>query len=293
MSFLLPQAPPLSSSLALGSRIGLRYASWAVKASTRMRYGKGGKYKIPPKYPEQEPPKPPKEDHGERLWIFNHIEANYIVYSTTPVLKKAKAIRQLPYTGKKLMPYKVRKDYWRQIAAVNFGPGQGEVGRSVFQKLRELKKRHALEWEDEKLLHMSRHERGVALNDQRANMVADLAAVLAGKGKGNKMVISDEEEEEEKMHVMSDGSEEEEVVVEEGKGEKTPRLHPAVVYWANEQDRYYAVWSKNVTHVVGLPEIRKPSPEEERGTKKKGKKKKSGAESKPAGEISEAAAEGV
>jgi hypothetical protein len=33
------------------------------------------------------------------------------------------------------------------------------------------------------------------------------------------------------------------------------RLHGATVYWANEQDKYYAEeWTANVTHVVGLPE---------------------------------------
>jgi hypothetical protein len=33
------------------------------------------------------------------------------------------------------------------------------------------------------------------------------------------------------------------------------RLHQATVYWANEQDKYYAeAWTENVTHVIGLPE---------------------------------------
>jgi hypothetical protein len=99
----------------------------------------------------------------------------------------------MPYTGKKLVPAKIRKDYWEPLALIRFGPGKGDVGRSVFHKLREFKKRHELEWgrddpeEEERLLRMTKHKRGKALNDQRANVVADLAAVLAGVGKGNKM----------------------------------------------------------------------------------------------------------
>jgi hypothetical protein len=104
-----------------------------------------------------------------------------------------KAYRQMPYTGKKNVPAKLRKDYWQPMAVIDFGPGLGEVGRSVYQKLREFKKRHELEWgrddpeEEYRLLHMSRRERGKALNDQRPNAVADVAAVLGGVGKGSKM----------------------------------------------------------------------------------------------------------
>jgi len=102
-------------------------------------------------------------------------------------------MRQMPYTGKKLVPAKIRKDYWQPLALIRFGPGNDHVGRSVFHKLREFKKRHELEWgrdnpeEEARLLRMSKHNRGKALNDQRANVIADLAAVLMGVGKGNKM----------------------------------------------------------------------------------------------------------
>jgi len=77
---------------------------------------------------------------------------------------------------------------------------------------------------------MSREERGAALNDQRANVVADIAAVLGGYGKGNKIWL-------------------------EGatKG-REGRLCEATVYWANGQDRHYAVeWPGNVRHFLGLP----------------------------------------
>ena len=77
---------------------------------------------------------------------------------------------------------------------------------------------------------MSREERGAALNDQRANVVADIAAVLGGYGKGNKIWL-------EGATKSSEG-----------------RLCEATVYWANGQDRHYAVeWPGNVRHFLGLP----------------------------------------
>lgn len=175
---------------------------------------------------------------------------------------------------------------------VEFATGRGDVGRSVFQKLRELQKRHQLEWEDPELLAMSREQRGHALNDQRANCIADLAVVLGGAGKANRVVDIDVGKDRDPskgrrgrnktgvtgvkrvisvekapnappddpddhspasgygralatIELVKDG------VSEEVKG--VP-LHGATVYWANEQDKYFASkWTDNVTHVIGLP----------------------------------------
>lgn len=138
---------------------------------------------------------------------------------------------------------------------MELGEGRGAVGRSVYQKLRELMKRHQLEWEDEALLNMSRRERGKALNDQRGNVVADIAAVLAGRGKGNKMIVTEEEEEASAAAAAVEGGEVVKKVVQKKKKGEQEELYKATVYWANEQDKYYAEsWSDNVTHVIGLPE---------------------------------------
>ncbi|AEO58098.1 hypothetical protein MYCTH_2305170 [Thermothelomyces thermophilus ATCC 42464] len=200
----------------------------------------------------------PPPGHAERIWVYNHILDNLTVYSLTQEMNPTKAFRQFAFTGKKLVPSKLRKDYWRPLAVIEFGEGKGDVGRSVFQKLRELKKRHLLEWEDPALLQMSRRERGRALNDQRGTFVADLAAVLAGRGKGNLMVKPATAAE------AAEGADKKKEEKEEGEeGGNAPgvakapasRLHQATVYWANEQDKYYArEWSDNVTHVIGLPE---------------------------------------
>ncbi|KAK4149839.1 transcriptional regulation of mitochondrial recombination-domain-containing protein, partial [Chaetomidium leptoderma] len=226
-----------------------------------------------------------------------------------------KAFRQLAYTGKKLIPAKLRKDYWRPMAVLEFAPGQGAVGRSVFHKLRELKQRHQLEWDDPALLAMTRRARGEALNDQRGNSVADMAAVLAGIGKGNRVRYDGDQEDKvqpeyfyrrgRRFLVNKKGGQQQEettaavavnkekgvvkegvveVVVKkdgdaaEGEGEKI-WLHQATVYWANEQDKFYAEqWTENVTHVIGLPE-----------KVKKGKKAAVEEEAEAAAEAPEAA----
>ncbi|KAK3692704.1 transcriptional regulation of mitochondrial recombination-domain-containing protein [Podospora appendiculata] len=148
----------------------------------------------------KQPPHPPRPDlpgghpadHGEFIWVYTHIESGHIVYSHKSVMRPTKAQEQLPYTGKKLVPAHLRKDYWRPMAAIQFPPGLGVVGRSVHQKLRELKHRHELEWADSEdteraaeLYNMTKRERGEALNDQKANCIADMAAVLQGQTRGN------------------------------------------------------------------------------------------------------------
>ncbi|KAK0710925.1 transcriptional regulation of mitochondrial recombination-domain-containing protein [Lasiosphaeris hirsuta] len=137
-------------------------------------------------------------EHGTKIWIHNHTHEGHVMLGFHRVIDSNKGYRQMPYTGKKNVPAKLRKDYWRPMAVIEFPEGGlGDVGRSVYQKLREFKKRHELEWgrenkeEEYRLLHMSRLERGKVLNDQRANIVADIAAVLGGVGKGNKMWMVD------------------------------------------------------------------------------------------------------
>ena len=197
---------------------------------------------------------------------------------------------QAMFTGKKLCPASLRKDYWRTIAVVDVGAGNGIMGRSVFHKMREFKQRHLLEWGPQagELLQAARRgERGRILNDQRANTVADLAAVLGGAGKGNLIVQGTEKElrwvkwvdkdgkkvggelkmlkpkkkvEGEAAVAVAEGDEADAAATpaaaagEEAKPEKL-KLRPATVYWANEQDRFYArEWTANVSHVLGLPE---------------------------------------
>lgn len=156
-------------------------------------------------------------------------------------------MKQLPYNGKKTKPAKLRKDYWSAMATIEFPQGQGSVGRSVFQKLRELKHLHEVAWTEEVRYKTpeeytdkqkrrqaeeeekgnfnyrpirTKQERGVALNAQKAYSIADMAAVLSGEGRGNK--------------ITTDGAKD---------------LVQVKVNWANDQDKGFAEsWSTNVTH---------------------------------------------
>lgn len=153
-----------------------------------------------------------------------------------------KAFKQMPFAGKKNRPAKIRKDLWRQIAVVSFPEGQGVVGQSVFQRLREFRSRHLLEWGDDMYLKpnpdkpnlklsRTRQERGRAIIAQKANSIADLAAVLAGAGAGTRMWVQNEA------------------------GEKT--LCPATVEWAQQSDLNYArEWTANVSHAQMVKELR-------------------------------------
>lgn len=113
---------------------------------------------------------------------------------------------------------------------VQFPAGKGEVGQSVFSKLREFHTRHLYEWGDEVLYEeidtedgtskrlLKRKDRGKKILEQKDNAIADLAAVLSGVGKSNKINGKDE-------------------------------MCEATVYWANGIDRHYAEkWSENVKH---------------------------------------------
>ncbi|RYP91013.1 hypothetical protein DL770_002843 [Monosporascus sp. CRB-9-2] len=193
--------------------------------------------------------------HGERIWIFSHILDGMTVYSHKPVLKANHALKQIPFNGKKLKPAKIRKDYWRPLAMIQLPPGYGEVGRSVFQRLRECKSLHELAWDDDTLYGedgrtLTKHERGERLNDQKANTIADMAAVLGGAGKGNKMRLEP---------IDDDAPEAVELVdARAGKPAKAARASDLVdgllkttVFWSNGLDKNFAAeWPANVTHAT-------------------------------------------
>ncbi|ROT35902.1 hypothetical protein SODALDRAFT_362751 [Sodiomyces alkalinus F11] len=227
-----------------------------------------------------------KDDRwGEQIWVWNHLLENQIIYSHTKVLDSNHALQQLPFIAKKSKPAKLRKDLWRPMAMIQFPLGAGVAGQSAFQKLREFRRRHELEWDDslffetepdpttgemKRVKLRSRIERGYAIHDQRANAIADMAAVLAGAGRGSRVWISPAE-----RMMLEEGNKElenkQEGEVDEASSSRNDRivelrgkrwspaapreddpdreLIKATVYWMNAQDRNYAEkWSDNVTH---------------------------------------------
>ncbi|KAJ5042775.1 mitochondrial 54S ribosomal protein mL67 [Drepanopeziza brunnea f. sp. 'multigermtubi'] len=144
-------------------------------------------------------PKTPPPEHGREIFVYNHAQRNHVVYSLRKAMNNNAALAQLPFNGKKSVPAALRKDLWHPMARITFPKGSGKVGLSAFQKLREYRKRHELEWETKKGDHIfwdpkAREDkdnpgsftpgprtikaRNRLLCDQKANSIADIAAVL-------------------------------------------------------------------------------------------------------------------
>ncbi|PHH65100.1 hypothetical protein CDD80_1040 [Ophiocordyceps camponoti-rufipedis] len=119
-------------------------------------------------------------------------------------------MKQLPFLGKKTKPAKIRKDLWAPLACIKFPEGRGEIGTGVFRLLRELKHLSEVSWDKDLIYKMpseyTDHEkerlkknpdaprpqrtleqRARAICHQKAQIIANMAAILAGEGAGNRM----------------------------------------------------------------------------------------------------------
>ncbi|KAF3770050.1 hypothetical protein M406DRAFT_320160 [Cryphonectria parasitica EP155] len=231
--------------------------------------------------------------HGENIYVFNHIENGMVIYSHEPRLQRdsQKYLSQIPFTVKKQKPPVIREDYWQPLCMIRFGSGQGVVGRSVFQKLREFRALHELEWgwQAKEFQKLSRRDRGEKIHNQKPNTVADIAAVLAGAGRGNLMWTTEPAKAIEGEVDAAQGAEAELATIDSQAAqesaleddaqasstappsetaapnkaskkhskrvEPSKRLHKATIYWSNDADLFWArKWSQNVEHEVGLPD---------------------------------------
>lgn len=143
-------------------------------------------------------PRAPKQEHGRHIFIYNHLLSKRVLMSLSETLDNSASMRQLPFLGKKTVPAALRKDHWLPLATIEFPVGAEEVGLSSFQKLREYRRRHDLEWDptdikigiDTKKGGEKKDGRGAKegilpkrlwkwnLCDQKADTIADMAAVL-------------------------------------------------------------------------------------------------------------------
>ena len=127
------------------------------------------------------------------------------------------------------------------MATIEFAdsPQAGAIGLSAYQKLREYRRRHELEWDesdftDKEGNFIQKKKRGRMICDQKANSIADMAAVLSRLGA--------------KQDVSGEGKEDQEGtigLVGEWSGEKV------VVRWRDVNDAEFAeTWGENVEHGV-------------------------------------------
>ncbi|KFY06822.1 hypothetical protein V492_07713 [Pseudogymnoascus sp. VKM F-4246] len=135
----------------------------------------------------------PEVEHGRQIFVYSHLQTKQVVYSLKQNIKNNKALRQLPYNGKKTVPAALRKDLWSPLARIEFPAGHSAAGLNAFRMLREYRTLHETQWPkelalDDKGRTLSRKLRGRKLCDQRANSIADISATLGKVSKVEKSV---------------------------------------------------------------------------------------------------------
>jgi len=169
------------------------------------------------------------------------------------------------------------------LAKISFEPGAGSVGLSVFQKLREYRRLHELQWGDEIFLDKDgkpekKIVRGRKIMNQKANSIADIAVVLKmiGRASGVKIGLKggfsnadaeayyiNAEAKKKAQHLeLHNGKTGKELKkIEEATRLKLKKkfdaqngetdLRQVEVLWKDLTDAEYArFWSKNVTHAL-------------------------------------------
>ncbi|KAK3680192.1 hypothetical protein LTR78_000569 [Recurvomyces mirabilis] len=152
-------------------------------------------------------------EHGRYIYAYCNVRTKQVVYSLSHTLNSHASIKQLPDLGANNKPNAIRKDIWRPLytlALPTTHPHALSQGLDAFQKLREYRKLHELNWTPPLSLSQNysnadiEHEKqqledrggskkesvydvikrrkrkirvGMVMN-QKANSIADLAAVL-------------------------------------------------------------------------------------------------------------------
>ncbi|KAL8717044.1 MAG: hypothetical protein Q9225_005680 [Loekoesia sp. 1 TL-2023] len=166
------------------------------------------------------------------------------------------SLKQLPFLGKKTVPARLRKDLWHPLCLVEFPrPSQGLL---AYRRLREFRRLHETSYPLSLItktegplqgqLHSTK-KRGKILMDQKANSIADLAAVLALQKRGPT-----------KKHVEEANRRVERVRTQKERGKKKFRrrnpqgadpggVEGVKVRWANLLDAEFAEkWPEEVVH---------------------------------------------
>jgi hypothetical protein len=176
----------------------------------------------------------------------------------------------LPFLGTKTVPATLRKDLWQPFATISFpSPFQG---LQALHKLREYRKLHELSYplgliKGEKGRLLGKKARGKVLMDQKANSVADIAAVL----KGQESDLEESLKEKETSRVRADKR----PTPKRGIIRKAQKLEakiaeleevetePVKIKWANILDAEFAEsWPETVVH-DGLATTRHTAPHPE------------------------------
>ncbi|KAH8658712.1 transcriptional regulation of mitochondrial recombination-domain-containing protein [Tricladium varicosporioides] len=205
-----PSAPGLARHAIIAVR-GARYATTVSRGQIQRQFDPN-----------------PDAEYGQHIYVYSHLQKHHVVYSLKKAMNNNRALDQLPFNGKQTKPRSLRKDLWAPLASIHFPAGSGEIGLSAYQKLREYRRRHELEWDDSLMEDkdgkiIPKKKRARQLCDQKANSIADMAAVLQRL---------DEKEFTEKIGLKGQGT-----------GVKVE------VKWTDLLDAEFAeTWSENVIH---------------------------------------------
>ncbi|KAI4201868.1 MAG: hypothetical protein LQ346_002072 [Caloplaca aetnensis] len=131
-------------------------------------------------------------EHGTQIYFYNNIRTNQVVYSLTRTLNNNASLAQIPFLGKKTVPAGLRKDLWHPLCLIEFPhPSQGLL---AYRRLREFRRLHETSYPISLVTRtdgphagkqlLPKKNRGKVLMDQKANSIADLAAVLALQKEG-------------------------------------------------------------------------------------------------------------
>ncbi|KAI4173874.1 MAG: hypothetical protein LQ343_002642 [Gyalolechia ehrenbergii] len=193
-------------------------------------------------------------EHGTQIFFYNNIRTNQIIYSLTRTLNNNDSLKQLPFLGKKTVPARLRKDLWAPLCLVEF-PRPSE-GLLAYRRLREFRRLHETSYPlslitrpGTRRILESKKKRGKILMDQKANSIADLAAVLALQKQGPSQ-----------EHIEEANRRADRVRLQKGRGKKAWRrkdpqgpvkggVEGVKVRWVNLLDAEFAAeWPEEVVH---------------------------------------------
>ncbi|MCJ1478827.1 hypothetical protein MMC13_007511 [Lambiella insularis] len=194
--------------------------------------------------------------HGHHIFVYCHIRSNQTIYSLTRAMKNTTSLKQLPFLGKKTVPPALRKDLWTPLCLLSFP--SPHLGLSVFRKLREYRRLHETSYPLSLVTQTSgphagqllpKKKRGHLLMDQKANSVADMAAVLLQQA----TPPSEQELRVARWKVRTDGR----PLAKRGQGKQRSAdaltirgsVQGVRIRWANIMDAEYAeTWPQEVVH---------------------------------------------
>ena len=196
--------------------------------------------------------------HGQHIYFYNNIRTNQVVYSLTRHLNNAASLSQLPFLGKKTVPPRLRKDLWDPFCMVYFP--SPHAGLAALRKLREFRVLHEKNYPLDLVREtegkfkgslMPKKRRGKVLMNQKANSIADLAAVLQMQEKGpSEERILSAERRRKRVETLKKQKGEDKVkkapidVAAELRG-----VEGVKVRWANMSDAEFAeAWPERVVH---------------------------------------------